>query len=122
VYEVVDETGQVLAVEQVGDNLVKSHYDMIYHIELTADKLTILPDGVDTATITATIKDYLGNPYDYSGDLTVMVAGDQHIFTAASGMVEQILITSDYETDIDVSAFFPKCRAGGIGIVAQNNP
>lgn len=40
--------------------IVRTFHDMLYHTEITVDKPSIASDGVNTATITATIKNYLG--------------------------------------------------------------
>lgn len=68
-FEVLD-NGQVLKVEQVGNAIVKTHHAMQYEVHLSADKTVIAADGLDVATITATIRDWLGQ---YTGEDRVIL-------------------------------------------------
>lgn len=115
-FKVLD-NGQVMKVSEVGENVIESHYDMFLHVELTASKTQILPNGVDFATITAAVYDYEGNLVPHTGDVFYDVEGER--FTLQAG--ESIEIASDFANVIDVSAWIENSRAGGCVIDAKES-
>jgi hypothetical protein len=64
--------------EQTTSNGSKEYYfhDQEYHTKLTTDKTSILADGVDTATITATVYNYLDEQQStWTGDIVFELDG-----------------------------------------------
>lgn len=109
--------GQVLMVEQIGENIVESHYDMVLHVELTPDKAQIAANDADTATITAKVFDFQGGPFEYAGDITFNVEGEVFTVHAVNGAAAA-QVTSNLPTEIKVSASVPNGRAGEVVIHA----
>lgn len=117
---VVKDNGQVMQIVTLDKAQIESHYDMLYHVELTADKEQIGTDDIDTATVTAIVKDYLGTVQtDYSGLIHFILDGHKIDQAAVSGMT-QLLITSDHDNEIKLIAWIDdKCRAGELSIHAE---
>src|SRR3569832_108529 len=71
-YKLIEESGQVL-IEREPD--VWTHFDMQYHLKVTADKSSIAADGADTSTITVEVFDYLDAPQITDGiEITVKIS------------------------------------------------
>ncbi len=71
-YLILD-NGQVLEEKEPN---IWTHFDSEHHIKLTTDKTTLLADGVDTATITAKIYDYLDVAQNHAITLIVSIKGE----------------------------------------------
>lgn len=113
-YKILEDSGQVLKKEVVGDHVIWEHYSMIYKVDLTADRQEILADGQDKATITARIKTWDGNDVTYNGDIHFEINGEKIItkqfdngvalfeFCAeTSGFYDIVAFVNDFDNKID---------------------
>lgn len=110
--------GQVLKVEQVGDNIVRTGYDMQFHVQLTVDKPSIKPDGIDKAIVTAKVFNYLGELQAENRAIVFDVEGVQTIIDTAAG-VASIEVTSEVAGEIDIMTDCPNMRNAGVFVNAQ---
>jgi hypothetical protein len=97
-YEII-ENSYVLKVEEVQTNTqavkVSSYYDKLYHTKLTTDKPSILADGVDTATITATVYNYLDEQQaTWTGDIIFELDGVTQTVPTTNGVASITFNTS----------------------------
>lgn len=115
--------GEVLTVEEVKTKnqtaIIKKHFDQVYHIKLTTDKTTILANGVDTATITARIYNYLNEPQDFEGiEITFELNGEIIVETTIQGEASIPFISEEPGSFI-FTARTPGYRSGEIEVTAN---
>ncbi|MFB0841768.1 hypothetical protein [Paenibacillus oleatilyticus] len=100
-YAHVDEQGKVYGVSMNPSLIVEiPKYDSNYmgtyfdagtgqfigiRITLSADKTEIAADGTDTATVTASFKNWDGTPADYEKDLVVSIDGARTVLKKEKG-------------------------------------
>ncbi|WP_391571924.1 hypothetical protein [Cohnella sp.] len=106
------ENGQVMRVYNIRDNVVEVHHDMLYHVKLVSDKSVILPNNADSATVTATVYDYLDNLVNYAGDIHFRLGKSDPFALPAVGGVAVIEVTSDHVNMIDIAAWIDNGRSG----------
>jgi hypothetical protein len=109
--------GQVLVVKQIGDNQVKTHYCMFQRVELATNKAAIQANDVETATVTATVKDYKGNAIPYNGTLRFMV-NDSPVDIVATLGVATISVHSAVAGEIEITANLSNSDEGSVIINA----
>ncbi|WP_025847588.1 hypothetical protein [Paenibacillus ehimensis] len=103
-YAHINESGKVYGISMNGSLIVpipsydSSYMGTVYNAEtgqfigiriiLSADKTEIAADGADTATVTASFKNWDGTPADYEKDLVAVVGGVRTIMKKANGAHE----------------------------------
>lgn len=108
----------VYEVDQIGESHVEMIQTEVIEIRLTVDKQQITANGTETATITANVLDYLGNPRpEYSEDVLFMVNGELHAQPSVSGSAT-ITLTSDAVGTIDVMTVNPSVRNEVVSVYA----
>ncbi len=118
IYAQIDDNGKVYAISQLASEIVElpayderymgTTYDRAtgtfigYIIQLSADKTQIAADGVDTASITATVTDYLGNPAPQFGDDIVFEVNGQLQAVTPEGGEAKLTLTSTQSGTLNV--------------------
>lgn len=109
-YEVMD-NGQVMQIEHVGDNVIKSHFCMRYTVALEADATEITVGG-SPATLTVRVWDWRGNRCpELDDDVTLL---------AINGQIVGNTVTSDVVGDLHVYGVLDKADAGTVVIKVKN--
>lgn len=98
--------------------IVETFHDNIFNIGLNADKAVIIADGVNTATITATIYNYLEEPQIQNIDIIFELDGQEQIVTAVDG-VASITFNTEVAGEYTFTANVPNYRSGEVKVVAE---
>jgi hypothetical protein len=119
--EVVE--NQALVVEHVQTTtqkaIVKTYYDQEFHTKLSVDKLTILADGIDKATITAEVYNYLDEVQTvWTGDIVFVLDGIEQIVSTTNGTAS-ITFSTSVAGEYMIRTNIPNFRQGEIKVVAK---
>jgi hypothetical protein len=120
-YEIVNH--EVLTVEEIkGEtklHIVRKHFDREFHTKLKIDKINILADGIDQATITAEVYNYLDEAQtDWTGDIVFEVDGIEEIVSTTNG-VASTTFDSQVTGEFTIKTIVPKFRNGEQKVVAE---
>ena len=115
--EVLKEVNQI--TNSGKEQIVRTYFDQELNTKLTTDKPTIIADETDTATITASIYNYLDEAQtDQTVDVPFILDGVETIITASNG-VATIEFNSTVAGEYIIKTNIPNYRNGEVVVIVE---